>query len=509
VAESIGASAVRNSSYLLLRKLVGNVIRFAAVAVLARQLPKPAFGIVATAIASINIMVVFGSAGINSWVIYDREPGWEQRVKSAWWLNFALTTFQISVAGGLVPVVVWLYDQPELGPILLVLIATFFIEQMDEVPDALLRRHMDFRTVALRDVIYDLLTGVGGVIMALAGWGVWSLVLPRAILAPIFVVITMRLAHWTPGWNMLRGDWRRILKYTKHLIGSDMLHVVGNDGDTLIVARIFGSASVAVYNLAYVFANVIGRNVTAVLMQVSTPVLAKVREATKLRDASADIGDVCVRMYRMIALMTTPLLFGMMALSDDLVAVLYGPKWMTAVPLLRLFIVFTLVRAITSPSGAIFRVTGRTERSLRNTIFLVACVLTGVVVGSQFSILGAAAGVTCARVVVGFSGFASSLEVVGVRPIEGFKAIVPPFVAALVMAAVVVATRFGILQLGGVIWLRLGVTIPLGGLVYFGVLRAISASAFEDVVNTVEKLSGKAGKLLRRFAKSPLGKPAP
>src|SRR5690348_134060 len=102
MGNSIGQRAVRSTGYLLVRRLVGYAIRFAAIGVLARKLEVAQFGVVAIAATCINIMVMFGAAGTNSWVIYDREPGWEDRAKSAWWLNLVLTTGQVTVASALV-----------------------------------------------------------------------------------------------------------------------------------------------------------------------------------------------------------------------------------------------------------------------------------------------------------------------------------------------------------------------------------------------------------------------
>jgi PST family polysaccharide transporter len=489
--ESIGARAAKSSGYLLLRRVVGYVIRFAAVAVLARQLKVAEFGVVAIAATCINIMVMFGAAGINSWVIYDREEGWEQRAKSAWWLNAVLTTGQVAVAASLVPVVVGIYGEPQLGPVLVALIVTFFIEQMREVPDALLERHLDFRKVAGRDMANDLLTGIGGVVMALTGCGLWSLILPRLLLSPVFLLVTMRLAHWTPGWKLYRADWRRIFKYTIHLIGSSLLHVMSNDGDTVIVGKLLGKAAVGFYNTAYILANLLGRSVTAVVVQVSVPALAKIREST------GDLGPTCIRMYRMLAIATSPALMGMFAIADDLVLLVYGHKWIPVVPVLRLFIIFTLVRTVTSAAGAVFRVVGRTEVALISYLILTPMVYAGVFIGSHWGVAGVALGVTIARVISGCISFSWSLSMVGASVASGFKALVPSTVASLVMAALVWGARHGLLQLGLALPVRVAVTVPLGVVAYVGVLRIISDDAFADFTRLATRLSPRAGAFLR------------
>jgi len=489
--ESVGARAAKSTGYLLVRRLVGYVIRFAAIAVLARKLKVADFGVVAIAATCINIMVMFGSAGVNSWVIYDREEGWEQRAKSAWWLNAVLTTGQVAVAGALVPVVVRIYHEPRLTGVLAMLIVTFFIEQMSEVPDTLLERHLDFRKVAARDMAYDFLTGFAGVAMAVSGFGLWSLVVPRLILSPIFLGITLRLARWTPGWNLYRGDWRRIFRYTIPLIGSSLLHVLANDGDTVIVGKLLGKAAVGFYNTAYILSNLMGRTVSSVIIQVSLPALAKIKER------GTDIADTCIRMYRMLALVTTPTLLGMFAIAGDLILFVYGGKWLPVVPLLRLFIVFTLVRAVTSAAGAVFRVVGRTDVNLKSYLILTPMVYTGVLVGAHFGgVAGVALGVTCARVISGMLTYAWSLMLVGASVRKGLVSLLPSTIASSIMATLVWLARESMLSLGAPLGVRIAVTVPLGAVLYLVLMRAMGKAAYGDLTRLVARLVPRLGRML-------------
>lgn len=495
--QSIGERAVRSTALLLARRLIGYGIRFAVIAVLARRLSVSDFGIVAIAATCIGIITVFGSAGINSWIIYDREPGWEQRARSAWWLNLVLTAGQAFVALALVPVVVWIYGEITLAPVLAILIATFFIEQLRLVPHTILERQLAFRAITSRDLSYDVLTGAIGIAMAIAGAGVWSLVVPRLLLAPIYLVVTLRLANWTPGRRMYREDWRGILKYASPLIGSQILHTLSNDGDTVIVGQIFGKAAAGFYNTAYLLANLIGRSVTTVLVQVGTPALAKVKEA------NGTLGPACLRMYGMLAIVCTPLLLGMFAVAHDLVLLIYGPKWVAVTTLLRIFIVFTLSRAITSPSGAIFNVIGRTDLSLKMYLLLTALIFVGVGIGSMFGVAGVAFGVTAARIIVGFLGFSLSLHTVEAKVWDGFKALLAPTLAAGIMAALVSLLRLEMEQLRVAVHVRLAVAASFGVVTYVLALRLLSATAFAEMLGLIAKISPRLKRFMGSFMPEP------
>lgn len=496
MAESVGEQAARSSVVLMMRRLLGYVIRFAVIAVLARQLDVKAFGVVAIATTCINFMTVFGDAGINTWVIYDRAEGWEARARSAWWLNTVLTLGQCGVAAILTPVVAWVYGESILIPVFAVAIATFFFDQLRIVPDALLQRAMQFRALAARDLIYDGATGALGVVMALLGMGLWSLVLPRLVLSPLMFVASLRLARWSPGRDMLRKEWRPIFKYALPLIGSDVLHTISNDADTMFVGKVLGETAVAYYDTAYQLANLAGRNITSVLVSVTTPVLGKMREA------KADLGPVCIRMYRVISLATLPFLAGIFAVSDDLILLVYGAKWAPITTILRVFIVFTSVRSVTTPSGAVFNIIGRTDMSLKMYLILTPLILVGMIAGSPWGVLGVAVGITIARIISGFIGFGVSLALVGAKVRSGLLALVPATVAAVAMGAIVIGVRWQLLAWSVPLWARLAVTVPLGVVAYLGLLRVASRAAFGELFATVAKVSPKLKRWVGRFART-------
>ncbi len=483
MSEKIGEKAARSTVYLLIRRIAGYIVRFAAIAVLSRRLSVGEFGVVAIATTCINIMVVFGAAGIDSFVIYDRNEGWERRAKSAWWLNIAFALGQSLIASALVPLVVVIYGDRELVGVLFSLIITFFIEQLRSVPDSLLERKLDFRVIAVRDVANDVLTGVLGVAMALTGWGVWSLVLPRLVLSPLMTVATFKLAAWTPGWRLYREEWRGIFKYTINLIGSGLLHVIANDGDTIIVGKVLGETAAGFYNTGYMLANLVGRNVTAVLVQVSMPALGKIKDATGV------LGPSCVRMYRFIGLVATPMLAGMFAIADDLVLLLFGPKWLPVTTLLRLFIFFTMVRSVTSPSGAIFNVVGRTDLTFKLSFVMTPLIIAAVVVGSFYGVGGVAVGVTIVRVVMGIIAYLISLKIVSMPLWAGVKAMIPSTLASASMTMLVWTEHVALQRTGLPLALRLVLCVATGAVAYLALLRLVSRAAFMDLGNVIGRVS--------------------
>ncbi len=471
---SLTKATARGGVYVLIRRLSANLLRVGAVAVLARKLSAHEFGVVALAQVAVALLTVFGAGGVITYIVCDRDDDWETRVNPAFWLNVALTTGSCVVAVACVPLVQYAYDEPLVGEALLVILATYFITQLRMVPEALLTRRLAFRALAMRDTVRDFFTAIVGIVMALTGFGVWSLVLPNLLVAPFDVLFTMWRARFRPRRPLGRAAWPRIFRYTRSVMGEQLLSAVGNEVDTVVVGRVMGSTIVGVYNLAYQLANLIGKNVSAVLTMVSTPALATAFER------KTGLGPPYRKMMRVLSLVSTPLLLGMFVLSDELVALVYGQRWAAAVPLLRIFIVSTLVRSVTSPSGAIFNVVGRPELSMKIVLWFLILYIPSLVLFSRWGIVELAMDVAIARIIVGMVSLYISLDLIGESKAVVTNELLRPLIAGAAMAAGSWAANNGLAALGVVIPVRIAVVAVVGAAIYIGGARLIARRAFDE-----------------------------
>lgn len=483
--ESLSGASARGGVYMLVRRLTANAIRLGAVAVLARRVERAEFGVVALAQLAVSLLTVFGTGGITTYIICDRDDDWRTRLSPAFWLNLALTLASCAIALAALPIVDAIYGEPHLIGALVVVLATYFLTQLRMVPEALLQRSLAFRWVAARDTVRDLFIAGLGVAMALTGFGVWSLVVPNLIAAPLDVAATAWRARFWPAPQLGRAHWRRIFTYTRNVIAEQLLSFIGNETDTAIVAKVMGATVVGGYNLAYQLANLIGKNVSSVLTLVSTPALAAAFERR------GEIGPPYRKLMRVLSLLSTPLLIGMLVLADDLIALVYGPRWADTAPLLRVFIASTLVRSVTSPSGAVFNVVGRPEVSMQIALGFIALYVPLLIGLAHQPILVFAIGVAAARIAVGLISLYVSLDLVGESKLRVTAELARPLIAAGAMAAVVWPVLGGLARVGVPGAARMAIAGVVGAASYYVAIRAIAPRAYAEARGLVDELRAR------------------
>jgi len=486
--DSLAVRSVTSGAWLLGRRVAANAIRLAALAVLARRLEPADFGLAALAQVLLSFVVISQENGVATYVVYDRSEEREERLSSAFWLSLTLTLAQVGLLGLIAPFATRLFPSAALLPVLLPVAGTFVLRQLQTVPEAILRRSMEYRKLVARDTACDLLAALLSVVLALRGWGVWSLVLPHVAIEPIRLSLVFWLAGWRPGLDLGLRHWRAISRYALPLMGSNALNLVANDGDTLLVGRLLGSQALGFYNLAWQLSNVVGRNLVSIASTVGMSAFALVaNDLARLREAY-------LRSVRLIALLSFPTLAAMLVLANDVVLLLYGPNWTVSVTLLRILILFTIIRTVTTLSGVIFNVMGRTDLSLWFTIVFLPFYVAAIVVGARFGLVGVAWGVTLVRSVGAVGSFLLASRLIGLPQRRTMARLAPVCVTTTMTIAALFLAQTWSTDLPLV--LRLALCMIAGGLACGLSILLLDRHGYRELVAVVRSLSPPAAGVL-------------
>lgn len=494
--QNLTEKVVRGGTWIYGQMLFTNVINLGVMAILARQLTPSEFGLVALANVLLRFFVIMGTEGINQFVIYDNQDGREERVHAAFWLDITTTTGSVIISILLlVPFFAGFYAEPELGPVLMVLLVRFWFDTFSKVPDALVNKSLDFQKLVVRNTILEVMSSIASVILALTGWGVWSLVLPGLLTSPLRALVAFRLAKWRPQFRFQIKSWPRIFGYAANVTGTSLTTLILNEGDTLLIGKIMGSEILGIYNLAWQTANVVSRTVVGLTNKMALPALAAVsNDLPRLRSA-------VYRMLRLLSIVTFPLLIGLFVVADDFILTLYGPQWQGAILPLRIMLIYAMRYAVGSPAGIVYKAVGRPDIGLKLGLVMVPFYALSIWYGSFYGIVGVALGVTIVRTFFGFIGF----ELLARCLKEGIWNVLQPmssaFIAACIMGlSVYVVSVFFDSFVGTSLILSLFIQTVVGGLVYLALLRTRYQVLARELASIMIPITGRfqgfVGKIL-------------
>jgi O-antigen/teichoic acid export membrane protein len=396
---SQSAKLLTGSTWALYKIIAVQFINFGAIAILSRQLEPADFGLVALANVAQRFFNVISAQGINEFIIYDNSANLKEKLNAAFWLNLIFSFCSTLIGIAAIPWIANFYEEPLLASILLVLFLRFPIDVISKLPDAILHKSLEFKSIEIRDTILQLTAAILSVSMALTGYGVWSLVLPSLIAAPIRLIIAFRVVKWRPSLNLYTKHWKEILKYSSTIIGSTLTNFVISQGDTLLVGRLLGSVQLGLYNLSWTASNLISKTLVTLTNKMALPAFAAQKGNV---DA---IFKALTKVLFAIASISFPVLIWMFVIADYVVLTLYGDKWVDSILPFQILLIYAIRYSVGAPIGSVFKAMGRPDLNFKLGLFIIPFYILSIWIGSNYGIVGVATGVTFVRTLFGLLSF--------------------------------------------------------------------------------------------------------
>lgn len=335
-------------------RYTGKLMVFLATLVLARVLGPEDFALVALALAILLFLDV-ANLGVGSTLIWmDKEEADRSR-SAAFTLH--LTTTIVVVAAIWVfagPLAAVLSDDPRAPWVIRLLSLSLVLGAAGYIQYTVLERDMDFRRAFRADLAGGLAKGVVSVILALAGGGVWSLVIGQLAGAAITSVALCMIVRFRPRFDLGRGGTaKRLLGYGWHFVVIGLLSSVILNSDYVIVGKVLGLTALGYYVIAFRIPELVLRGVLSTAFTIFFPYYARARE---LGD---DMSGRYIQTLGVVCMVGAPMTAILCGLSTPLIVTLFGAKWEPAAILMPAIAIYGLLDVLGGIAGDIYKATGR------------------------------------------------------------------------------------------------------------------------------------------------------
>jgi O-antigen/teichoic acid export membrane protein len=426
---------------------------------LARFLTPREYGIAAMALVFSALVFAFADLSLGVGLVQRAEITEEDR-STVFWTSAAvgvlLTAGGIAASGPLAS----FFGEPDVQPLFAVLSLSFVVTSLGATHAALLHRAMDFRSISIRVGSSTLVGGAVGVGLAAAGFGAWALIVQQLCVAVIATTLLWVSMPWRPRLVYSLRSLRQLGSFGGRMFGVRVAEYVRLNGDKLLIGRLLGSAPLGTYSVAF---NILLAPVSRFLLAVTDTLFPAF---ARLQDDPARMGSVWLRVNRIVAAAFVPALLGLAVVASDFVAVALGPRWADVAPLLQIMALGVIAQAVSLVGAEVLKGLGRGGTLLRFYVVETVALVTAILVGLQWGVVGVAAAfalvsiptrayfirLTGKAIGVSFGRFLASLSGVGE--------------ASLALVIATLSTRMLLLETAAPAWLRLLVVIAIGVAVY-------------------------------------------
>jgi PST family polysaccharide transporter len=479
-AAELKHSVRRSAVALAVAQLASQVISLVGLAVLLRLLVPGDYGLVGMIVPLVMFLRIFTTLGLNVATVQRPEIRPEE-ISSLFWLNVLLGCAAAGVAALLAPRLGSLYAKPAaavpLRDLTWALAGTSVVAALGAQHQALLERKMRLARLSAIRITAQLAAVVAAIGAALAGWGVWALVVQQYV----ELGLLSSLAWWVEPWRPQpppRGGARPgrgaaiggHLRLGSYFAAASVVFYVADNLDRVLVGRLVGPEAVGLYGQAY---NVMIKPVYVVI----TPLIALVLTSlSRSRDQPQTRRQLVVAYYRLLAVLLMPAAAGLIVVGRDVMQLLGGDAWKDAGPLLSVLALGMFGQVMIIVGVPILTAADRGGRlllaAIAVAIVLCSAYLIGWSCGRQFGepVLGVAWGYTLAVLpilAVPYTWFC--LQTAGYPVADVFAALGRPVLATIVMGFIVWLAGSWLAVTSPAV--RLILLVPLGALVYTALAR--------------------------------------
>lgn len=348
----------RSLLYSLGDRYFTQVFGIATMAIMARILTPAETGQFLVASGVLLLAEAFRDFGMATYLVQKRELT-HVAVRTAFTVTLVLSLAMAMVMYLSTRAIAGYFGDENLSSLLLIGTVGFALVPFGTPALALLRRDMQFRTLAGMNIAAALTTAVITIVLALRGNGpasyVWGSISGNAVATGLAVV--MRPHAWM--YRPCLREWRQVLSFG--LISSAVM-LANMTFDMLprfALGRFLGFDAVGLYMRALSLCQLPDRAIVSALQPVVLPALA-----ARYR-AHGDLKQAYLRGLTLMSAVQWPALLTLALLAHPVVELLLGDQWLAAAPLTRILAVGTMALAPAFMTHPVLVAVGR----VRDTLF--------------------------------------------------------------------------------------------------------------------------------------------
>lgn len=295
-------------------------IAFVISIVLARLLTPHDYGLIAMIGIFISISETFVDSGLSSALVRNKYRN-ELDFSTAFYTNIVIGIVCYGLLYGCAPLISQFYNEPKLVGITRAMGIVFFLFSFSNVQQAILAIRIDFKTKTKISLISVVVSGIIGIVLAYMKFGVWALVVQQVSVAFIKVVLQWIYIKWRPQFAFSFSSFRSLFSFGSKMLATGLINSISNNLYTLIIGKAYAADSLGYYARAGQFVQFPSTSITNIIKSVSFPTMSIIQ------DDDDRFKMNFLRIQNIVTFVAFPLIIGLAAVSDPLIMVLLGEKW--------------------------------------------------------------------------------------------------------------------------------------------------------------------------------------
>lgn len=474
-----GRKFANNLIWKLLEQYSAQGITLILSIILARLLDAADYGLLALTMIFINLSGILVRDGFITALVQKKQVN-DIDYSTSTFLSFIISLVLYMIIFAISPTVSRYYGVEILTKVLRIISLIIFADAFGALLNAKAVREMKFRLLFLGHIISSIVSGIIGIFMAYAGYGVWALVAQKLIQQTVFDVVLAIALKWKFHFAYSSENAKMIISFgSKVMIGS-MIAFISDSTYGAIIGKSYSTDDLGYFDKGDKLPQAILLNIASSVAGIMLPTLSSHQDDIDM------VKKITRRVIRTSYYVAFPICFGLVVTAKSTITILFTEKWLFSVPIMQWFCLFYVTTPLLLILTPAFYAIGKTKlRMYMETVKMLITVSAVFLLVNFFKIdiylLSALKGIISIIMILLVSVFTK--KYLKYSLLEQIADIGMPFILSVIMAiSVVFIPKFG---LNMYITVTLQVIIGVGIYIILSILT--KEKGYFDILNIIKQ----------------------
>lgn len=380
MASTLKRKAVKGISWNFMEKAGIRIIKFVLGVILARLLTPKDFGLIGMIGVFFAIAQTFVDSGFGMAYVQKKDAN-EKDANTIFYTNLTISIFLYAILWFTAPYIAKFYDQVELINITRVLGLVVIINSFNVIQVAFVKRNIDFKRKTKVTLIATLVAGATGILSALNGLGVWSLViqqLTNRVLATIGLWVTSK---WVPSLSFSKESFKSLFSYGSWLLASSIISKIFENIYILAIGKFFPAAQVGYFTKSRQFQKLATKEFLNTINSVAFPIFSK------MQDNKDKLANSMQKFLSYTLFIILPVIVTLFLIAKSFIVLLLTEKWAPMIPYFQILLLIGFFMPYKVINFQILKALGRSDRSFKLSLIFNGLRLINIAINYQTGVL--------------------------------------------------------------------------------------------------------------------------
>jgi teichuronic acid exporter len=358
-------------------------IQFFVLVALARILAPDDFGVIAILALFTGIANTFIDGGFSAALI-QRQNTSHQEESTVFYFNLAMALLAAALLCLLAPWIAKSFTQPVLRYLTYAAALNLFVNALGSIHLTLLTKELNFKTIAQVSSVSSLISGTAAIVLAVKGFGVWSLAVQTVTTSVISVVLLWLRHPWRPGWIFSFSSLRSLFRFGGYLMVIGIIDALDTNLYSLLIGKYYSIRDVGFYERAQKTNQLPINLIMLMINRVAFSVFSSVAgDKKKLRYGFR-------KAQRIVMYINMPIMAGMVVLADPIIVTLFGDAWLNSIPILQVLGLMGMMWPMHMLNISVLKAQGRSDLYFNLALIKKTVTVILTITGSFYGIIAIA-----------------------------------------------------------------------------------------------------------------------